>query len=94
MAERVRVRRTGGFMGLAAEGTVDLSAAAATDDEPTAEVRRLADAVDLSAAPEGQNWPDMYVYEFDVDGTTANVPEHLLTPELRRLAELVLGSSG
>jgi hypothetical protein len=82
----LRVRRTGGFIGRTVEGVLDL---AATDDR-VPEVRRLVTALDLSAAPAGRAWPDMYTYVFDLDGVTATVPEHLLTPDLRRLADLLL----
>jgi hypothetical protein len=32
----------------------------------------------------------MYSYVFELGGTSATVPEHHLTPELRRLADLLL----
>jgi hypothetical protein len=83
----VRVRRTGGFAGLAADGEVDLEA----DDPLRDEVRSLVERVDLSAVPAERPRPDMYVYEFDLLGSRAVVPEQGLTAELRRLADLVLG---
>jgi hypothetical protein len=93
-ARTVRVRRTGGFVGRPAEGSLDLSGA----DPAVAEARDLVASLDLTAAPAGKPRPDMYSFTFEVslDGrvTSATVPEHLLTPALRRLAELVLGSPG
>jgi emfourin len=84
---RVRVRRTGGFVGRAVEGSVELDGS--DDREP--EIRGLLARIDLAAAPEGQPWPDMYSFTFELGDRSATVPEHLLTPDLRRLAELVLG---
>jgi hypothetical protein len=82
----VRVRRTGGFIGRAVEGSLDL----AGPDERVPEVRRLLAALDLPKAPAGRAWPDMYTYAFDLDGARVTVAEHLLTPDLRRLADLLL----
>jgi len=90
MADRVRVRRTGGFIGRTVEGSLDLSGS----DERVPEVRALLAGLDLTTAPAGQPWPDMYSYTFDLDDQSATVPEHLLTPDLRRLADLVLGVTG
>ena len=89
MADRVRVRRTGGFIGRAVEGSLDLSG----PDDRVPEVRDLVASLDLAAAPTGKVWPDMYVFTFEVDDRTATVPENLLSPALRRLAELVLDQS-
>jgi hypothetical protein len=38
----------------------------------------------------GKTYPDMYSYVFVVGSTRATVPEQHLTPDLRRLADLVL----
>jgi hypothetical protein len=82
-ARVVRVRRTGGFAGLSADGEVDL--------ESDEEVRSLVERIDLSVVRAEPPYPDMYVYDFDLLGTRAVVPEQHLTSELRRLADLVLG---
>ena len=36
-------------------------------------------------------YPDHYVYDFDLCGACATVPEQHLTDDLRRIADLVLG---
>ena len=82
----VSVRRTGGFMGLSTEGSLDL----ASDDPRADEVRRLVAEVDPGAVRPGGPHPDMYTYDFDLAGTQVTVAEHLLPPGLRRVAELVL----
>ena len=79
------MRRTGGFAGLSADGEVDLEA-----DDP-GEVRSLVERIDLSVVRAEPPHPDMYVYDFDLLGSHAVVPEQHLTSELRRLADLVLG---
>lgn len=86
----VAVRRSGGFVGSTVEGQVDLDG---PDDDVVAEVRELVDRIDLAAVAAGLPHPDMYSYVFDVAGTRATVPEQNLTPELRRLAELLLDRS-
>jgi hypothetical protein len=83
----VRVRRTGGFAGLSTDGEVDLE----TDDPLRDEVRSLVERIDLSAVQAEPPRPDMYVYDFDLLGSRAIVPEQHLTSELRRLADLLLG---
>ena len=82
----VTVRRTGGFMGLSVEGSVDL----ASGDERVEEVRRLVTEVDPGDVRAGRPHPDTYTYDFDLAGTRLSVAEHLLPSPLRRLAELVL----
>ena len=57
---------------------------------PAAVLRRNCTLIDLAAAASGRPYPDMYSYVFDVAGTRATVPEQHLTPDLRRLAELLL----
>ena len=82
----VRVRRSGGFAGLTAGGEVDL-----TDDDPRApEVRSLVARIDVAALRGGAPHPDAYVYDLDLCGSRATVPEQHLTADLRRLVELVL----
>jgi hypothetical protein len=81
------VRRSGGFVGSTVEGQVDLDG---PDDDVVAEVRELVGRIDLAAVAAGRPHPDMYSYVFDLGGTRATVPEQHLTPELRRLADLLL----
>ena len=82
----VYVRRTGGFAGRTAEGSVDL----ASHDARVPEVRSLVDRIDLAHVAGGNPHPDMFVYAFDLCGRRAQVPEQHLTPDLSRLAVLVL----
>ena len=82
----VRVRRTGGFAGLRADGEVDLDA----DDPRAAELRGLVDRIDVRALRGGPPHPDGYVYDLDLCGSRATVPEQHLTDDLRRLVWLVL----
>jgi Zn-dependent metalloprotease len=83
----VAVRRSGGFVGSTVEGQVDLDG---PDDDVVSEVRELVGRIDLAAVAAGLPHPDMYSYVFDLGGARATVPEQHLTPELRRLAELLL----
>jgi hypothetical protein len=83
---RVAVARTGGFAGLRASGETDLDG----DDPRAPELAALVDRVDLAAVPAGDPQPDRYVYEFDLCGSRARVPEQHLTPDLARIAELLL----
>jgi hypothetical protein len=82
----VSVRRTGGFAGRVAEGSVDLT----SHDARVPEVRSLVERIDLAHVAGGNPHPDMYVYAFDLCGRRAQVPEHHLTPDLSRLALIVL----
>ena len=82
----VSVRRTGGFMGLSVEGSLDLG----SDDARVNEVRELVTAADPASVRRGGPHPDMYTYDFDLAGTRITVAEHLLPAGLRRIAELVL----
>ena len=83
---RVTVRRTGGFAGLRASGELDLEG----DDPRAPELAALVDRVDLGAVPGGDPQPDRYVYDFDLCGARCRVPEQHLTPDLARIAELLL----
>lgn len=85
-SRRVSVRRTGGFAGLRVAGELDLD----SDDPRAPEVAALVEGVDLATVAGGQPQPDRYVYSFDLCGSCADVPEQHLTPDLARLAELVL----
>ena len=87
LARTVRVRRTGGFAGLVADGEVDLDA---HDDERAPELAALVGRIDLREVAGGTPKPDMYVFAFDLCGDRATVPEQHLTDDLRRVAELVL----
>jgi hypothetical protein len=82
----VRVRRSGGFAGLTADGEVDLD----TPDARVSELAALVDRIDLREVVGGMPRPDMYVYAFDLCGDRATVPEQHLTDDLRRVADLVL----
>ena len=82
----VVVRRTGGFAGRTTEGSVDLT----SHDARVPEVRSLVDRIDLAEVPGGNPHPDMFVYDFNLCGRCAQVPEQHLTPDLSRLAVIVL----
>lgn len=82
----VSVRRTGGFAGLAVDGRLDLDG----DDDRCAEADELVRRVDLAGLTKARG-ADRFVYDFEGPGLSARVPEQALTPELRRLAELLLG---
>jgi hypothetical protein len=84
---RVRVRRSGGFAGLVADGEVDLDA----DPHRGPELAELVERINLREVAGGDPKPDMYVYAFDLCGDRATVPEQHLTSDLRRVADLVLG---
>ncbi|MEO6510262.1 MAG: M4 family metallopeptidase [Nocardioides sp.] len=86
----VSVRRTGGFAGRVAEGAVDL----ASEDARVPELRTLVDRIDLAHVAGGDPHPDMFVYAFDLCGSRAQVPEHHLTPDLSRIAVIVLDAGG
>jgi hypothetical protein len=89
-ARRVSVRRSGGFAGLRTTGELDLDG----DDPRAPEVASLIDRVDLRAVASAPPHPDRYVYAFDLCGDSAVVPEHGLTPDLRRLVDLLLEPGG
>jgi hypothetical protein len=82
----VSVRRTGGFAGRTTEGAVDLT----SQDARVPEVRTLVERIDLSGVSAGNPHPDMFVYDFNLCGRCAQVPEQHLTPDLSRLAVIVL----
>ena len=73
-------------MGLSVDGSLDLS----SDDVRVEEIRGLVAEVDPAAIRRGGPHPDMYTYDFDLVGHQLSVAEHLLPPELRRIAELLL----
>jgi hypothetical protein len=53
-------------------------------------VQDLVSRLDLTHLSTGQAMPDRFVYEFTVCGQSVTVPEQDLTPELARLARVVL----
>ena len=53
-------------------------------------MRSLVDRIDLAQVPGGDPHPDMFVYDFNLCGRRAQVPEQHLTPDLSRLAVIVL----
>ncbi len=84
--EAVRVARSGGFAGMTKEGVVDL----ASDDPRVPEVRELVQRIDFLAVESGAPSPDRFVYRFRYARFERQVFEPALTPELARLAMLVL----
>ncbi|WP_323792450.1 protealysin inhibitor emfourin [Nocardioides sp.] len=85
----VRVQRSGGFAGRTTQASVALSDPAVGGELSGLVARVEAGGLPSSAAP---TRPDMFCYDLDVCGTRARVPEHLLTDDLRRLVDLVLGA--
>ncbi len=85
----VAVRRSGGFAGRTASGTVDLDG----DDPRAPVVRELVTGLDLRHVKPGLPKPDMFTYTFEICGADpVAVPEQHLTDRLHRLAEVVLSS--
>ncbi len=85
---RLRVERSGGFVGRTEAVEVDL-------DDPDLDDPELGDLVRQAVlAPAGQDTPpkpDMFVYTFSVDGRDpVRVPEHLLSASQAELARRVL----
>jgi len=83
---RVKVRRTGGFAAIPAESEVELTG----DDDTVSELRDLVGRVDLAQVASSGAAPDRFVYEVDIDGDTTSITEPDLTPELRRIVQIVL----
>jgi len=82
------VRRSGGFVGRTVEARCDL----APGDPVAEEARELLGRIDFAGARGGPTLPDTYSYTFEVPGRApVTVPQQQLTPELARLAALVLG---
>jgi hypothetical protein len=82
----VRVRRMGGFIGRTVEAEVDLD----SDDDRVGELRELLGRVAGQLVKSSTPYPDGFTYEFDFDGETRRVFERDLTPDLRRITDLVL----
>jgi Zn-dependent metalloprotease len=81
----VAVTRTGGVAGIRQSGELALG-----DDPRTPEVETLLDRIDLRGVTAGRPQPDRFVYTFQVGGEQVTVGEQDLTPELHRLANLLL----
>ncbi|MDQ3616079.1 MAG: M4 family metallopeptidase [Actinomycetota bacterium] len=85
-ASLVAVRRSGGFAGTITAGMVDLDT-----DPRSPEVQQLLARVDFASVAVSPPQPDRFVYAFDVPGEGEVIlGEQALTPELSRLASLVL----
>ena len=78
--------RSGGFAGLRATGSVLLGDA----DPREPEVTSLVERIDLGAVGPHVPLPDRFVYTFRVHGQEVVVGEQDLTPDLARLAEVLL----
>jgi hypothetical protein len=81
----VAVRRSGGVAGITRSGELRLG-----DDPRTPEVEQLLSRVDLEHLETGSTEPDRFVYSFWLTGRRLTVSEQGLTPELSRLAHLLL----
>jgi hypothetical protein len=85
---RLRVERSGGFIGRTTFAEVDL------DDTDLTELRDLVARADLAAVPakaDTTTMPDMYLYTFTLDDQDpVRVPEHRLTSTQAELARRVL----
>jgi hypothetical protein len=84
-ASVVAVTRSGGFAGVRRTGEVTLGT-----DPRSAEVESLLGRIDFRDVTAHQPQPDRFVYTFQVEGREVVVGEHELTPELHRLATLLL----
>jgi Zn-dependent metalloprotease len=83
----VEVVRSGGFAGIRKQGSVDLD----SDDPRAAKARELVHRIDFAAVPTAEPGPDRFTYHFRHHDAECTVPEPALTPDLRDLADLVLG---
>jgi hypothetical protein len=92
----VRVQRSGGFAGRVSEASVDLDEVALRPDGELADLPRLVARVrqqgDLAAGKPANPMPDMFLYDLDLCGSRARLPEHQLSDDLRRIVDLVLRS--
>lgn len=85
----VAVRRSGGFTGTTKVRQLDL------DSDPEGpEVRRLLMHVGLQPITATRPAPDRFVYTVEYGDWRFTVPEQDLTPELRRLVQVVLNRGG
>jgi Zn-dependent metalloprotease len=83
--QRVYVRRTGGFAGVAREGEIDLA-----DHPRGSEVADLLNQVDLRGLPESEPHPDQFQYAVRTPHHEVRVGERDLTPELAQIVHIVL----
>ena len=81
----VAVRRTGGFAGTTKVGQLDLNS-----DPEALEVRHLLMSVGRQEIISNRPSPDRFVYTVEYGDWRFTVPEQELTPELRRLVQVVL----
>jgi hypothetical protein len=84
---QLKVRRTGGFAGIARESPV-LDTAALPPDEAQ-ELHALVEEARLDevGAPGRARGPDRFTYELTVDGRRVTLPESAMTPERRALVK-------
>ena len=87
--EKVAVRRSGGFTGQVRSAQIELGT-----DPQGEEVRRLLRRVDLQQVTTSESMPDRFVYTVEIGEQSVTVGEHDLTPDLQRVVQIVLGSSG
>jgi hypothetical protein len=85
----VAVRRTGGFAGTTKIGQLDLNS-----DPEGAEVRHLLMRVGRQQISATRPAPDRFTYTVEYGAWRFTVPEQDLTPELRRLVQVVLNRGG
>jgi Zn-dependent metalloprotease len=81
----VAVCRSGGFAGTTKVGQLDLNA-----DPEGPEVRHLLMRAGMQHITSTSHAPDRFVYTFDYGDWHLTLPEQDLTPELRRLVQVVL----
>jgi Zn-dependent metalloprotease len=81
----VAVRRNGGFAGTTKVGQLDLNA-----DPEGPEVRHLLMRVGMQHITATRPTPDRFIYTVEYGDWRLTVPEQDLTPELRRLVQVVL----
>jgi hypothetical protein len=87
--QTVAVRRSGGFTGQVRSAQIEL------DGDPQGEeVRRLLRHVDLQQVTTSESLPDRFVYTVEIGEQSVTVGERDLTPDLQRVVQIVLGSSG
>lgn len=83
--DRVAVSRTGGFAGVRRDAEVRLG-----QDPRTGEVEELLARIRPEEIRPAPSQPDRFVYSFSLCGRRLTVSEQELTPELARLAHLLL----
>ena len=83
------MRRSGGFAGQVRSAQIELGT-----DPQGEEVRRLLRRVDLQQVTTSESMPDRFVYTVEIGEQSVTVGERDLTPDLQRVVQIVLGSSG